>query len=117
MIKDEEVKRIEKEFQNSKGQKYPCSNQIVLCGYISSKEQWEDFFNSTKLQDIVYCSRDTIRLKNGELWKYINFKRKEFPREYRYYKLYITRNVDEAQFYNCIYPYTGFYCKELKFID
>lgn len=44
----EQRKDISKYIKSQKGQKYPCSNQIVCCGYFSYEEDWKKFCKRNK---------------------------------------------------------------------
>lgn len=43
---EEEMKLISEKINKQEGRKYPCSNQIVVCGFFSTDEDWNNFVNN-----------------------------------------------------------------------
>ena len=53
MIFKEERDKISEYFNKQEGQKYPCSNQIVLCGFVTKDDsKWKEFIREN-IKDIV----------------------------------------------------------------
>ena len=115
MIK-EQRKDISKHIKSQKGQKYPCGNQVVCCGYFSYKEDWEKFCKKNKYF-IEYKRKDSIKLKNNEIWRFFNLSTlAENIRGFRFYKITIDKSINPDLFYNYIYPCCIHYCKKIKWI-
>ena len=111
---EEEMKLISERINKQEGRKYPCSNQIVVCGFFSTDEEWNNFVNNN-LDKIKTRQKDRVIFANKEQWyhfNYINYSQ----RGYRFYKIKVSRNVNRELFLNCIYPYCSLYCKEIEWI-
>ena len=111
---EEEMKLISERINKQEGRKYPCSNQIVVCGFFSTDEEWNNFVNNN-LDKIKTRQKDRVIFSNKEQWyhfNYINYSQ----RGYRFYKIKVSRNVNRELFLNCIYPYCSLYCKEIEWI-
>ena len=111
---EEEMKLISERINKQEGRKYPCSNQIVVCGFFSTDEEWNNFVNNN-LDKIKTRKKDRVIFANKEQWyhfDYINYSQ----RGYRFYKIKVSRNVNRELFLNCIYPYCSLYCKEIEWI-
>ena len=111
---EEEMKLISERINKQEGRKYPCSNQIVVCGFFSTDEEWNNFVNNN-LDKIKTRKKDRVIFANKEQWyhfNYINYSQ----RGYRFYKIKVSRNVNRELFLNCIYPYCSLYCKEIEWI-
>lgn len=102
---------------SQEGQNYPCSNQIVCCGYFSSEENWQKFCEKNK-DLILYKIKDKIKLKNGEVWRFFNYIFfSENIRGFRFYKIKIDKNIIYSPlFLHCIMPCCHTYCKEIELI-
>lgn len=111
---EEEMKLISERINKQEGRKYPCSNQIVVCGFFSTDKEWNNFVNNN-LDKIKTRQKDRVIFVNKEQWyhfNYINYSQ----RGYRFYKIKVSRNVNRELFLNCIYPYCSLYCKEIEWI-
>ena len=111
---EEEMKVISERINKQEGRKYPCSNQIVVCGFFSTDEEWDNFVNNN-LDKIKTRKKDMVMFANKEQWyhfDYINYSQ----RGYRFYKIKVSRNVNRELFLDCIYPYCSLYCKEIEWI-
>lgn len=111
---EEEMKLISERINKQEGRKYPCSNQIVVCGFFSTDEEWDNFVNNN-LDKIKTRKKDMVMFANKEQWyhfDYINYSQ----RGYRFYKIKVSRNVNRELFLDCIYPYCSLYCKEIEWI-
>lgn len=97
-------------FNQQKGQKHLCSNQIVTCIYITDNPQ--EVYNYLSKNDIkiVRKRKDYIEWReNGEKWIWTPIK--DTIRGYRFYKVKISKdydNVDKLRY--LIIPYCGLYC-------
>lgn len=112
----EQRKNISKSIKSQKGQKYPCSNQIVCCGYVSYEKDWKKFCKRNKYF-IKGKRKDSIKLKNNEIWRFFNLiSLKENMRGFRFYKIKIDKNINPDLFYHYIYPCCAHYCKKIKWI-
>ncbi len=106
-------KKLTKSFSKEEGQPYPTSNQIVVCGFVSTNiEEWKKFVNIIKKLDEKAETRyeNTIFLSNHERWDYINPKRNSI-RGYRFYKVFANKNIDKELIYEGILPLCAGYCK------
>lgn len=103
-------------FSSQEGRKYPCSNQIVVCGIFTSDR--DKAINFMKDKDIKEKRerRDEITwyLNNGERWVWKNWN--ESYRGYRFYKVAVDENVNPRIFEYLILPYTSFYCCSFEII-
>lgn len=115
MIFKEERDKISNWINNQKGQFYPCSNQVVCCGFVSDDNyKWHDFIEENKENIEKLTKRDFI-LKNKERWVKIPIS--ESVRGYRYYKIKVDRNIDDINFLEqIILPCCANYCCELEWI-
>ena len=100
-------------FNKQKGQKYPCSNQIVTCIYITDNPQ--------EVYDYLKLNKDNIeglikRAINYIEWQENNEKWIWRPitdsiRGYRFYKVKISKNYDDDEKLRClIIPCYYHYC-------
>ena len=69
---EEEMKLISEKINKQDGRKYPCSNQIVVCGFFSTDEDWNNFVNDN-LDKIKIRQKDRIVLANKEQWYYFDY--------------------------------------------
>ena len=75
----EQRKDISKHIKSQKGQKYPCGNQVVCCGYFSYEEDWEKFCKKNKYKAVakvcfhtyLLCNRVYVAIRNNKTIKYI----------------------------------------------
>ncbi len=101
-------KKISDHFNNQEGDKYPCSNQIVLCGFVTDdNNKWEEFIRQNK-NNIAILRKREIRFKNGERW--IRVPISESVRGYRYYKIKVDTNINEDFLDQIILPCCEHYC-------
>lgn len=104
-------KNLTEYFNKQEGQNYPCSNQVVVCGFCTSNlKKWEKFRDNQK--NYIYKEQFSIRLKNGERWDYIN------PywnvRGYRLYKVLADKTLDRKIIYEKIIVACAHYCKSFE---
>ena len=103
-------------FDSQRGQKYPCSNQVVLCGIVTNdRNKAIDF-----MKDKVFMEKRERRnqidwvLSNGERWTWRIWN--EACKGYRFYKIVIDRNISDELFDILIHPCCGSYCCSMEII-
>ena len=101
-------------FSSQKGQKYPCSNQIVVCAIITKNKDKAFSVMEKKGAIIKRHSPDYIEWElNNERWLWTNWNMN--CRGYRFYKIIVDEDIDEDLFeYTRIY--SGFYCCSMEII-
>ena len=110
----EEMEWISSDINSQKGRKYPCSNQVVICGFFGSEEEWKEFCNNNKYRT-KYISRESIQFEDEERWHRFSVNSYNC-RGYRFYKIKVSRLIDRNMFMQNIYPYCICYCKEIEWI-
>ena len=106
--------RIAKHFNQQEGQPYPCSNQVVICGFITEDDdKWKEFIDQNK-DNIQQLRKEEVRLKNGERW--IRVPISDSIRGYRYYKAKVDRAINEKFLKTCILPCCAHYCCNFEWI-
>ena len=103
-------------FNNQVGQKYPCSNQIVLCGIITDdRNKALEFMKDKEFTEIRerYDQIDWV-LTNGERWQWRKWN--ESCRGYRFYKVAIDKNISDDIFNFLVKPCCGSYCCSMEII-
>lgn len=111
MIKQEELKRIAKYFNQQKGQQYPCSNQIVICGVITRDRDKALSIMQSKNAVLVKHGKNKLEWKfNNERWIWTHWGYN--TRGYRFYKVIVDKNIDmtEDEFAFSILGSCGNYC-------
>lgn len=111
---EKEMKLVSERINKQEGRNYPCSNQIVVCGFFSTEEDWNNFVTAN-LDKIKIRQKDRIVLANKENWYHFNHLNYS-ERGYRFYKIKVSRDIECEIFLNCIYPYCSLYCKEIEWI-
>lgn len=111
----EEMKHISDEISKQEGQNYPCSNQIVTCGFFASKEIWDEFCDKNKYRIKERIAKNCIRFEDGETWRWYSEYNGNI-RGFRFYKIKVDSNVNREVFLHCIYPCCVNYCKEIEWI-
>lgn len=111
---EEEMKLISEKINKQEGRKYPCSNQIVVCGFFSTDEDWNNFVNNN-FDKIKIRQKDRVIFANKEQWYYFDYTNYS-QRGFRFYKIKVSCNINREIFLNCIYPYCSLYCKEIEWI-
>lgn len=109
-----EMEYISNVISRQEGQNYPCSNQIVTCGFFGSKEKWKDFCNKNKHR-IVENRKTQICFEDGERWHWYP-EYNENIRGFRFYKIKVSCDINRQAFLHCIYPCCAIYCKEIEWI-
>lgn len=110
----EEMKHISDTISKQEGQNYPCSNQIVTCGFFAPREKWEEFCNANK-HKIKYIAKDHISFEDGEKWRWYPEYNGNI-RGFRFYKIKVSCDINRQAFLHCIYPCCAIYCKEIEWI-
>lgn len=103
-------------FNKQEGQKYPCSNQTVLCGIITyDRDKALNFMKDKEFSEIRerYDHIDWI-LTNGERWQWRKWS--ESCRGYRLYKVAIDENINDEVFDVLVKPCCGSYCCSMEII-
>ena len=115
-MKREVLEQYSEYFNNQKGQNYPCSNQVVLCGIVTDdRDKAIEFMKDKEFVEKRerYNQIDWI-LANGERWLwriwYANC------RGYRFYKIAIDENISDKIFDNLIKPSCVSYCCSMEII-
>ena len=114
----EELEHIRDSFNKQEGRKYPCSNQIVLCGIVTDDREKAIEFMKDKL--VVY-KREHERgreivwlLDNGEKWLWRKWNCN--CRGYRLYKVAVDKNISRDLLEHFVMPFTGIYCYSFEII-
>ena len=106
-------KKLTEYFSKQKGQSYPCSNQIVVCGFVSLYlNDWKEFIYNNK-DKIIRCMKEEIILNNNERWIWIDPSNYSI-RGYRFYKVLADKNINKKIIEETILPQCSFYCKSFK---
>lgn len=105
-----------KYFNSQPGQKYPCSNQVVLCGIVTSDRNKAIDFMKDKdfLEKRERRNQIDWLLSNGERWIWRTWN--EACKGYRFYKIVIDRNISNELFETLIHPCCGSYCCSMEII-
>lgn len=111
---NEEIGIISERINGQDGRKYPCSNQVVVCGFFSTEEKWNRFVQDNK-NCIQEQRKREIKLSNNERWCYFDMNSFLF-KGYRFYKIKVDKDINREVFYKCIYPCCSLYCKEIEWI-
>lgn len=104
------LKRYAYYFNKQKGKRYPCSNQIVKCIYITeNKQEVINYLNKNNISN-VKISKNIIEWKEGnEFWVWHPIS--EFFRDYRFYKVKISKNYNNYEALRIIIlPCCASYC-------
>ena len=111
---EQQKKKISDYFSKQEGQNYPCSNQTVICVFITDdNNKWKKFINQNK-NNIVILREKEVQFKNGEKW--IRIPMSESIRGFRYYKAKVDNNIDRKFLEQIIYPCCTHYCCEFEWI-
>ena len=117
-LTEERMNYISSFINNQEGQNYPCSNQIVTCGFISTEKKWNKFVEKFKLAgEIKLLTKQRLFLSDGTQWRFFDINTTKFTfRGVRYYKIKVDKSIDADIFEERILPYCSFYCKEIEWI-
>lgn len=118
IVKIEELEEIRDFFNKQEGRKYPCSNQIVLCGIVTDdKEKAIEFMKDKPVvEKREYDRGKEIMwfLDNGEKWLWRTWN--ESCRGYRFYKVAVDKNISKELLDFFIMPYASMYCCSFEII-
>lgn len=113
----EERDKISNHFSKQEGQPYHCSNQVVICGFVTlHHSDWERFVHDNKdkiARQYRNTERKSILLKNNERWVWINLF-DDSIRGYRFYKVLADKNISRKVIGEKILPLCSFYCKSFE---
>lgn len=109
---------LTKYFKEQEGRPYPCSNQVVVCGFVALyRSDWERFVHDNKdkiaRQYRSNFERPEIILKNNERWVWINPSDLSI-RGFRFYKVLADKNINKKIIGERILPQCSFYCKSFE---
>lgn len=114
ILTKKERKKISNYFNNQIGQNYPCSNQIVCCGFVTGNDKkWKSFIEKNK-ENIYILTKRSFILKNQEKWFRIPLNNS--IRGFRYYKIKIDKNINKKFLKENILPCCGHYCCDFEWI-
>lgn len=111
---EEEMKSISEKINKQESRKHLSSNWIVVCGFFSTDEDWNNFVNNN-LDKIKIWQKDRVVFANKEQWYHfspVNFSQ----RGYRFFKIKVSRDINREIFLSRIYPYCSLYCREIEWI-
>ena len=113
---DRKILERKAEFYNKQeGRKFPCSNQVVLCGIITDDRDKALSVMNKKGATIKLQSYHRIEWElNNERWLWRNWN--ESCRGYRLYKVIVDENVDENVFRYLVSPLCANYCCSFEII-
>ena len=118
ILTDEQRQYYIEYFSKSQGRMYPCSNQIVICGIFSNKNEieiakiMEDYgyqlYKITKYYNEWKSHQERwLYFKNIESWK---------SRGYRFYKIMVDKDINKEFFQQVLLPCCAGYCCKIIFI-
>ena len=115
MITKIERNAISEYYNNQEGQNYPCSNQLVCCGFVTNDiDKWNNFIEINK-NNIERKLKNEIVLKDTkERW--IRIPLNSSARGHRYYKIKVDKNIDYFILSMIVLPCCNKYCKEFEWI-
>lgn len=97
-------------FNQKQGRKYPCSNQIVICAYITDNSQ--EVYNYLDKNNIIPIRTSKTRIEwqeNNERWIWLPITQN--TRGYRFYKIKISKNYNNEEILKTIIiPCCSLYC-------
>ena len=109
-LEDWQIELIEY-FSKQEGRPYPISNQVVVCGFVSSYlNDWENFVKKLDKEIIWKTRQFGVVLPNNERWVFIN-PNENYIRGYRFYKVLANKNIDKKIINEAILPLCVGYCK------
>ncbi len=115
-MNQEKLEHYKEYFNKQKGQKYPCSNQIVRCAIITDDR--DKAINFMKDKEIVKKleRKDYIAwfLGNGEQWEWRKWSKN--CRGYRFYKVIVDKNISNDIFDLLVLPCCVNYCCSMEVI-
>lgn len=115
-VSTEELMRLKEYYDKQEGRKYPCSNQIVICGIITEDINLAIDFMSDKNIVEKRERKDEIiwKLDNGEYWKWKHWNKN--CRGQRFHKVAIDKFIDQDLLRHVILPSCANYCCSVEII-
>lgn len=115
-ISTEELMRLKEYYDKQEGRKYPCSNQVVICGIITEDRNLAIDFMKDKNIVKKRERKDEIiwELDNGEYWKWKHWS--ENCRGQRFHKVAIDKFINEDLLHHVILPSCANYCCSVEII-
>lgn len=112
----EELQRIKEYYDKQEGRKYPCSNQVIVCGIITEDKNLAVEFMKDKNAVKKLERKDEIiwELDNGEYWKWKHWN--ESCRGQRFHKVAIDRLINKDLLRYVILPSCANYCCSVEII-
>ena len=97
-------------FNQEEGRKYPCSNQIVCCAYITNNSQEVyDYLNKKNIIPIKVSKTRIEWQENNERWIWLPITWN--TKGYRLYKVKISKNYNNEEILKkIIIPCCSLYC-------
>lgn len=97
-------------FNQQQGRKYPCSNQIVICAYITDNPQEiYDYLNKNNIIPIRVSKTRIEWQENNERWIWLPIAWN--TKGYRLYKVKISKNYNNEKILKeIIIPCCSLYC-------
>jgi hypothetical protein len=115
-MNQEKLKYYKEYFNKQKGQKYPCSNQIVRCAIVTGDR--DKAINFMKDKEIVKKleRKNYIAwfLCNGEQWEWRKWNKN--CRGHRFYKVVVDKNISDNIFDLLVLPCCVNYCCSMEII-
>ena len=110
----ERLKRFKKSMERQQGQRYPCGNQIVVCGVmIIDRDKALSVMQSKGAvitQNAKYCIKWEF---NNEVWTWLDWNFNYRGR--RFYKIIVDNDIDEIYF-PMIAAYCANYCCSVEIV-
>ena len=116
MMSIEELEHYKEYFDKQEGRRYPCSNQIVLCGIVTKdRDKAINFMMGKNVVDKKERINEILwLLDNGERWLWKNWNIDH--RGYRFYKVVVDKFIDEELFRMFVVPKCSLYCCSFEII-
>lgn len=110
----ERLKRFKTAIEQQKGQRYPLSNQIVVCGVMITDKDKALSIMQDKGAVITQNRKGCIKWElNNEEWVWLDWN---FDiRGRRFYKIIIDQNIDEI-FFPIISAHCSLYCCSVEIV-
>lgn len=102
-------------FNKQKVRKFPCSNQIVVCGIVTYDREKAILIMNKKGATVISQSRHRIEWKlNNERWIWRIWN--DGCRGYRFYKIVVDKDIGYDLLKNMILPCSDLYCCSFEII-